>query len=62
MNALIAISGFERSSSTAYTPCFLIAGRTSDVTQCLNLLADSNLLPKIKAYKPDSLMTVTSLL
>lgn len=47
----------NNSSSLTYPPVLRIEGRTSDVTQCLNLCADSSLLPKIKAYKPDSLIT-----
>ena len=63
------IKAFAKSSSSLmfscpaiYPPCFRIAGRTSLVTQCLNLLADSSLLPKISAYNPDSLMTIAPLL
>ena len=37
-----------------YLPVFLIDGNTSDVTQCLKRFAESSLLPKIRAYTPDS--------
>ncbi|UVT34768.1 hypothetical protein [Staphylococcus phage vB_SauM-V1SA20] len=44
-----------------YIPYFLISGRTSEVTQRLNRLADSSFDEKIKLYKPDSLINVTVL-
>ena len=36
-----------------------MAGRTSDVTQRLNRLADSSFDEKIRLYKPDSLTAVS---
>ena len=57
VNAAIAKSGLPSSSSVAYNPCLRIAGRTSDVTQCLNCLAFGSLLERIRLYKPDSLMS-----
>lgn len=42
-----------------YAPCFLIDGRTSDVTQRLNCFASGSLLDIIRLYKPDSLIVTT---
>lgn len=39
-----------------YAPVF----HTSAVTQCLNSFADGSLLLRIRAYSPDSLMTIVS--
>ncbi len=39
-----------------YEPYFLMAGSTSEVTQCLNCLASGFFEPNIKLYNPDSLM------
>lgn len=39
-----------------YAPVF----HTSEVTQCLNSFADGSLLLRIRAYSPDSLMTIVS--
>ena len=43
-----------------YPPVFLIDGSTSVVTHRLNFLASDNLLPKIRAYSPDSFTATIS--
>lgn len=51
----ILLSGL---SNNLYWPYLLIVGSTLLVTQCLNFLADSNLLDNDKDYNPDSLMNM----
>lgn len=41
-------------------PVLRMDGSTSEVTQCLNSFADGSLLLRIRAYSPDSLMTIVS--